>query len=840
MAEHILSKRYQNHFGLDLKSSDLIRGTEYATDMMNAQYKKTGAIENRRGYQASGESMGGFGLFTYNKIDTTTAIASPEVVSVSNKLHRLVENTLTVTYSGGDPTALISIFFDPDADEYKCQIEEGTSTVLDKSLGKGFDESSPVTIDSLRSDIDALTGFAASLTGATTTPAAFIDVVRTHSLASSSIDLKARYWVDVNSTVSTPFAGSETNKNNDDFENASAVQVSNILMITNGYDEVQKYDGQTVYRAGLPNVATLTAALVGAGSITGTNYLHRARYVQYDAAGNIVEGNLKNSTTGVQNATAQDFDVTVANIQAGSGFNTNCAIVAGAQVTVNTITVDDGAAGAHTMNSGDTAFFFDSVTGDYITRNVTTTTATTITVAGAAVTVADNAVISNNLRIEIYRNPSVATTPTAFNFVAEIPNDSFSATQVYADSTVDASLGALLVEPLTDRSAPPKGKYISAFRNQTGVAGNLEAPNTLYYSDVDGPEYFPAGTNSLNVSGKVGNKITGISPNNENFVIFQNPGIHVISGDIAENNIRVDQISTDIGCVAHSTIQEIRGELYFLARQGPRKMVGGQLPEPIGRSVGDTQVKSSRVDPLFELRVLSTDQQPQLKRAIGFNDSLEEKYWLYLPAETTTGGDKHENSNSFILAYDYSRDSWLKWNNIKMAGGITALDSELFWSERRYSVFESAVEHILYRRHVLNDPWTYQDNDEAISFEYKPQWESVAEPSVFKRFLWIRVFSNQDNPLNLQNLNVTTQANYINDVTKADFTITFGNDGYGMSGYGTAEYGDPSEEAKKYKLRGGKYKSFRPVFLHSQAQKSIAITGWELQIASPYRLGFKE
>jgi hypothetical protein len=108
------------------------------------------------------------------------------------------------------------------------------------------------------------------------------------------------------------------------------------------------------------------------------------------------------------------------------------------QVSVSTITVDDGSGGSHTMKVGQTAYFYDSVSASFVTREITAVAATTITIAGAAVTVADNAVISNNLRIMILRTVS---TGTIYKFVAEIPNNSFSATQVYTDATADASLG---------------------------------------------------------------------------------------------------------------------------------------------------------------------------------------------------------------------------------------------------------------------------------------------------------------------------------------------------------------------------------------------------------------
>jgi len=836
MAEHLLVKKYINHFGLDLKSSDLTRLGQFASGITNAQYRKSGTIEKRAGFHAHAPDEGGHGLFTYSRIDPDTNKQDSELLSISDRLHKSNVSVLSVTYSGGDPTSFISIFFNVSSSEYVCQIQEGSTIVLNEGLGKGFDEASIKTIDDLKIDIDALTGFTATVTGVTTTPAAFLKTVRNFDLTSSSFSDEARNWEEVNKTVTAPFIGSETNKNDSDFENVSSVQINNVMFFSNGYDEVQKYDGQTVYRAGVPSVASLTVAKVGAGSITGTKYIHKAQYIQIDAVGNVTEGNVFTSTSGEIDVTAEDFDVTVANILASSGFNTNAAIVDGAQVTVTTITVDDGSGGLHTLKAGDSAYFFDAVTSDFVTRNITSITSTSITIAGAAVTVADSAVVSNNLRIALYRSKSSGSTPTTFFLIDEIPNDSFSATQVFRDDNIDSALGAQLIEPLTDRSPPTKGRYISSFRNQAIIGGNLENQNTIFFSDVLSPEFFPFG-NQFDVNSVAGDVISGIAPNNEVFIIFKKKSIHLLSGDISNGNIRVDQVSNDIGCVAHASIDEVRGSLFFLSDLGPRKITGGQLPQPIGAAQNNSTV--SRIDPVFEEKGLSDEEKLQLKRSVAINNRLDEKYILFIPAESTTSGDVHPNSNSRIFTHDYSRDAWLEWDTLNMAGGITEFDDGLFWTERRFSSFNVAVDHVLLRKMNLNDSFDFQDNTDPINFEYKAQWEFLGEASLLKRFLVLRVFILEDNPNNEVMLDVETEINFIEDAVQSSFTLLFEGVGYGVGPYGVSGYGDPVEPTLKHKLAIGRNRALRVIFKNSEDQQNVLLTGWELEMALPFRPEFK-
>lgn len=828
MADYLLQKRYVNHFGLDLKSTDLTRQEQYASEMLNAQYTPTGAIEKRKGYQGHGPNFGGFGLYTYNRIDPVSGIQSQEVLAVKDKLYRFTDTTLTVSYGGTNPAVLISIYFDVSSSVYRCQIIEGATTVLDQDLGVGTDETTPYTVANLATAIGALTGFTATVTGVGTVPAAFLKITRDHDLSATGSDLAVMTgsWQLVPSPITAPFDGSLTNRNAVNFENVSATQAANCMFFANGYDNVVKYDGVNVYRAGLPTPDAFVTALGGAGSITGTNYLYKIRYTQYDGAGNLIEGNITTSDT-LLSPTAQSIDLTLPNILAASGFNTNCAVVNGPQTTVNTITVD----AFHTLKVGDTAYFFDSVSSAYVEREVTAIGGTTITVAGAAVTVADNAVISNNLRIGVYRSETSGSTPTEFFLVVELPNNSFTATQAYNDDTTDANLGVQLLEPLTDRSPPPKGKYVSVFRNQLVVAGNINFPNTVYWSDVDGPEYFPDGVNSTNVDTLLGDAISGIAPNNEVFAVFKDKSIHIISGNIAENQIRVDQLTSDIGCAAHATIQEVKGQLHFLSDRNVYAMVGGQLPTAIGE----------KIDPIFTTSAAVADNlQFKLKRSVGFNDRNNERYLLFLPTESTTNSLVHPNDNSVVYTWDQVKKAWLKWNNINMAGGMTAANGQVYFSERRYRSSDGEVVSYLYRINDLNDAFDYQDHMEPVAFEYSSNWEALGEPSVLKRFTRIRIFALDELVNNVLHLNIKTEINYIRDAAQAEFDFQFTSDGYGMSEYGNAPYGDPAELASKNRLGQGRVRSMRVRFFNDLDQENVAMTGWELEIATPFRPAFKK
>lgn len=918
--QHI--KRYQNFFGIDLKSNDLAFPEQYATEVNNVQFTATGTLEKRVGYQATAEAGAKYGLFTYNRIDSD-GVEQPEVLGCSDTVQRLATTTITVSYSGTALIADLGLSFDPDTGVFRCTIQEGATFVLNLDLGVGRDETTPVTVSDLVAAIDALANFSASVSGDSSVPAAFIQTTPLQSILNAPASLTARYWESLNTSLQTgktgPLEGSEERKDELSFENVTAVQLQNCIYFSNGYDPVLKYDGQNVYRAGLPpsSDGTDSAYTISATGSTGTNevYVWRQQFVQVDAHGNSVEGNtafsseygyklqtLGGYTAGAQNNvttlnvdngsggnnslvsgtvvyflttsgyvkktltgrtgttitfagavtvadnvevyTINNATVTLSNIQAGSGYNTNCAIVAGAQGPVNTIVVDNGSGGVHTMKVGDTAYFYDSVSGGYVEREVTaidTTSPTySITVDGAAVTVADNAVISNNLRIRVLRNQNTTVSPTLWFELIEIPNNSFAATQTYTDNDPDAFLFTQFLEPATDRSPPVKGKYLSAYQNLMVTAGDPANPNQVSVSDLENPEYFPLVSNQFTVTNLQGDMITGIHPASESFIIFQSRAIHAVTGDVPTQSFRVDVITQDIGCVAHATIKDVRGKICFMSPVGPRIMQGASIPAGLGTAVDNPL--NSRIDPLFSVKGLGSDQILRLKRAVALNDRRGERYLIFVPAESETAGVRYTNNFSKTLVYDYTRDSWVVWSNLDMTGGVTTNndDQEILFVERRDSDATASLtlQRYAYRFNSTGTYLDYQDHDEPISLTYKSPWEFMGNVAILKNFQRIKVYSAEQSDSAFE-LQIQTEKDFTADAAISTCSIDFDATGYGDGEWDLGPFADPAGPGFKHKLSNGRATSLRVIFSNEEPQTNVAITGYELEINAPYAPGFK-
>lgn len=823
MISNILQKNIGPFKGLDLRSSNLNVTDKFSTSMLNALYNKSGAITKRNGYQARTNSFGGAGLSTFANNNTTNSTSVNQLVSIDGNLHILNTGILSVTYSGsGD--AYINIYFDLVSSTYRLNLVVDQVVLLDYNLTNGIDELSPPSVANVLTQINAITNFTATATGVTSNPAAFLDVLDQERLVIGVASTSTyNYWIIANSPSIAPFAGAQNAKNNTNFINASMVNGKNVLYIGTGYDSLMKYDGQTVYRAGMPqgNLVS-TTNLATAGNITNSNTLYIVTYIQKDNKGNIVEGILGTFETGI-NAAATQISLVISNIIAASGFNTNCAIVNGAQATTNTITVDLG----HTINVGDTAYFFDSVSSEYVERLVTALTTTTITINGSPVTVADNAVISNNLRIAIYRNQSAGIT---YSLVSEIPNNSFSATQTYVDNLADNDLGAEYVVPLKLHGLPPNGRFLQVYRNQLFVAEPL---NTIYWSDIENMEYFPPGDNSDNVYTQKGDTITGLGALTNSVFIFKNKGIHIMTGDIASGSYRLDQINQgDIGCESHHSIKEVNAELFFLSKKGIF-------------SIGENAVLIERSF-LIEPRFTRSDVPYNFTKAVSINWVQADKYMILLPVESITGGDTHLNTeSSTIFTYDYALKAWYEWSNINALGGIAILNETPLFTERRYSTVLADVYNHTYKMLNSGNKTDFIDHNQAISFSYKTHWENMQDPALFKKFLRIKLFSLETDTQLLSDtaftINVGLEYDYLAAIV-GSFTFDFAPNtmGYGLDHYGIDPYGAAKQIQLINKLPTTKCRSMRLTYTNAEPLQPVLISGWEIETAMGYKEFIKD
>lgn len=783
----------------DFNPYGVVLDTALANDTINFRLKKVTAY--------TGESIG-TGSDTYSGTLANFPIA-PGSLIMTDGTYTIYDDgaggftgdigagTNTINYTSGAYAVNFSASTGAVTASYFTPLTE----ILDIEMGKGFDDAVPYLISDLVIALNAVSGVTATTTGDTSQPAAFLPLAEETNIANGLSDvLDFFYSVAVNKTVATTFSGMVANVADDDFQIPTFAPYRELMFIGTYYDEVHKFDGQTVYRAGMPQSERLTNAGVSSGNVDTGTHLYYATYEQVDNQGNIVEGVLSEALT-VTLGSAQEVTISAETLQQGSGWNTNCAIAVGDQTGVSTIAVDDGGGGTHSIRAGDTAYFLedpaaivdgaqaavneidvdaghtifvgnkvyfrDSNNQEKRIRNVIATTATTITIDGDPVDVADNAeistyrqrlvdsvtattitlaaptdplesatvsikdnsTISNNLRINIYRTAAGATLP---QLLAAIPNDSYATDEFYVDDTTDADLDALEDYDTPDRlhNFPPKTAIVYPYDNIMIYTNDPENDDYVWFSDPDDPEYVSRAFNNFIVPSN-DDDVTGVGAAGSSLIIFKNRSVYSVSGELATSQFDVNPVGTgsNIGCVSHHSIQSVGGLLYFLHTNGVYSMSENQFfPTD---DFGNPVAISSVIDTRFREEPFADDKKLVFKRATAINYTKDNQYLLFLPAEESTGA-KASNENQRVFCFDYQKKNWFEWVRINAAGDWFVRNDNLFWFSRDYS--RDTTVSRLYRQHRTYKLIDQVDHVTPIRVTWQSSWEDLGQPRVRKKF----------------------------------------------------------------------------------------------------------
>lgn len=337
-------------------------------------------------------------------------IAIGDVIQFTNDIGQLTQRTVTgvtansITF-GGYPQGFIDGVY--------------ISQFLDIPFRKGFDVVSPYLISTFIATITNPTtgvhGLQVAINGDSDLPAAFLQIIEPIIIDSNTtFVMDYWYWQQINFTISPPFPGSANPiyQNSPEMENASMAAFDDVIYVANGWDYPQKYDGQTVYRAGMPqgirpSVEDNTTSTIKPFS-SGNAYQYAISYTQVDNRGHVVEGQISEVWNWTAGATSS-ADVTVTNLSSSiqNNWNTNTATAVGGTATVygpdsdgfyyDLVDVNSG----FTLKIGDSAYYADTTCAE-----ITGTQSGVITInvaTGHGVVAGDVVYFLDTTPVQIYR-----------------------------------------------------------------------------------------------------------------------------------------------------------------------------------------------------------------------------------------------------------------------------------------------------------------------------------------------------------------------------------------------------------------------------------------------------
>lgn len=131
-------------------------------------------------------------------------------------------------------------------------------------------------------------------------------------------------------------------------------------------------------------------------------------------------------------------------------------------------------------------------------------------------------------------------------------------------------------------NVPVAGKYLEHHDRHLCVVDAVNAPNTLYYSTTNSDRDFTGvGSGSITFA----DIITGIKSFRNSLYIFCEKTIHRLDNINDPAAIQITQVTNNVGCLSAYSIQEIGGDLVFLAPDGIRTVAGTE-------KIGDVELSS--------------------------------------------------------------------------------------------------------------------------------------------------------------------------------------------------------------------------------------------------------
>ena len=204
-------------------------------------------------------------------------------------------------------------------------------------------------------------------------------------------------------------------------------------------------------------------------------------------------------------------------------------------------------------------------------------------------------------------------------------------------------------------------KYCVIHDRHLVVGGAETAPNTIYYSGTDDIDDFSStGSGSI----KLDDQVVGLRSFRDDLIIFCKNSIYKLVNINSSSTIAVQPITQNIGCLDGDSIQEIGGQLLFLAPDGIRTVAGttrigdvelGSLSRKIQPIIGD--IADNIADYKINSTVIRSKSQYRL---------------FYGSSGITTAVSEGIIGTLRITAEGGARFEWSETKGIQGSGGFTS------------------------------------------------------------------------------------------------------------------------------------------------------------------------
>jgi hypothetical protein len=191
------------------------------------------------------------------------------------------------------------------------------------------------------------------------------------------------------------------------------------------------------------------------------------------------------------------------------------------------------------------------------------------------------------------------------------------------------------------------------------VAGDASSKNTVYYSGTNDIDSFSGGGSGSVV---ISDAVVGLASFRGDLIIFGRNSIQKLSNINNSSTVAVTPITTNVGCLSHGSIQEIGGDILFLAPDGVRTIAGTAR-------IGDVELSSVSRQIQDLIKEISVNSANIITSAVLRSKS---QYRLFY----STAGVSPNTSKGIIGTLTSNGFAWSETLGIQALGLASDLDSD--------------------------------------------------------------------------------------------------------------------------------------------------------------------
>ena len=390
---------------------------------------------------------------------------------------------------------------------------------------------------------------------------------------------------------------------------------------------------------------------------------------------------------------------------------------------------------------------------------------------------------------------------------------------IWADGANNAShYNNSAVTDVSGTGAPANPKYVKIFKNHAVYGGMSATPQKIIFSAPYAVGDFSAANGAGSIS--VTSTITGLKVFREQLYIFCEDAIFRLAGNSIAD-FQMQPVTTRIGCVAPFTIQEIGGDIVFLAADGLRTVAGTE-------KIGDVElgVISRQIQQRFTALDLS-DVKNKMSSLVIRSKTQYRIFFANQSSETDcTGiiGSFKGDPQAGHLGWEFADIRGIK-PNCSDSGFISDVETVVHGGHDGY----------IYKQESGNTFTNSSDSTLGVEARYKSAHLTMGDPGIRKRFHRAILNYRPEGTIDT-NLGLDYDFGSAEVLNPSSITITAASNTsvYGTGTYGSASYGGAQFVLERQPITGSGF-AVSVQFTEDTTSAPYSLRGFSLEFAAAGR-----